>query len=244
LYAKFSKCEFWLKEVPFLGHVISSEGIAVDPSKVREVLDWKPPKLVTQICNFLRLARYYHRFIPNFFKIVKLMTKLLEKNAKFKWSQQCEEAFLTLKKLLTNVPVLAQPDIEKLFDVYYDASCTSIGGVLMQEVRVIAYASRQLRRHKEHYPTHDLELLAVVQALKVWRHYLLDNLVYIYTDHKSLKYLFTQPNMNMRQQRWLELIKNYELEIHYHPGKTNVVADALSCKAHCNHLVIQSHLMF
>jgi hypothetical protein len=134
------------------------------------------------------------------------MTKLLEKNAKFKWSQQCEETFLTLKKLLTTASVLAQPDIEKLFDVYCDASCTSIECVLMQEVRVIAYALRQLRRHEEHYPTHDLELLAVVHVLKVWRHYLLDNLVHIYTDHKSLKYLFTQPNMNIRQQRWLELI--------------------------------------
>jgi hypothetical protein len=135
-----------------------------------------------------------------------------------------------LKKLLTTAPVLAQPDIEKLFDVYYDASGTGIGGVLMQDGRAIAYALRQLRRHEEHYPTHDLELLAVVHALKDWRHYLLGNLVHIYTDHKSLKYLFTQPDLNMRQRRWLELIKDYELEVHYHPGKANVVADALSRK--------------
>jgi hypothetical protein len=144
LYAKFNKCAFWLREVLFLGHVISAEGIAIDPSKVQEVLEWKSPKSVTQIRSFLRLAGYYHRFIPNFSKIVKPMTQLLEKDVKFKWSPQCEEAFLTLKKLLTTTPVLAQLDIEKPFDVYCDASDTGIGGVLMQDGRAIAYASRQL----------------------------------------------------------------------------------------------------
>jgi hypothetical protein len=241
LYAKFSKCAFWLKEVPFLGHVISVEGIAVDPSKVQEVLDWKFPRSVTQIHSFLGLAGYYRRFIPNFSKIAKPMTKLLEKEAKFKWSPQCEEAFLTLKQLLTTVPVLAQPDSEKPVYVYYDVSDTGIGGVLMQEGCAIAYASRQLRRHEEHLPTHDLELLAVIHALKVWRHYLLGNLVHMYTDHKSLKYLFTQPDLNMRQQRWLELIKDYELEVHYHLGKANVVADTLSRKHRCNHLTVLPH---
>jgi hypothetical protein len=123
LYVKFSKCAFWLKEVPFLGHVILAESIAVDPSKVQEVLDWKPPRSVTQIRSFLRLVGYYHRFIPNFSKIAKPMTKLLEKDTKFKWSPQYEEAFLTLKKLLTTAAVLAQPDIDKPFDVYCDVLC-------------------------------------------------------------------------------------------------------------------------
>jgi hypothetical protein len=140
LYAKFSKCAFWLREVPFFGHVISAEGIAVDPSKVEEVLEWKSPKSVTQIRSFLGLAGYYRRFILNFSKISKPMTQLLEKEAKFKWSPQCEEVFLTLKKLLTTAPVLAQPDIEKSFDVYCDASGTGIGGVLMQDGHAIAYA--------------------------------------------------------------------------------------------------------
>jgi hypothetical protein len=137
--------------------------------------------------------------------------------------------------------VLAQPDIEKLFDVYCDASDTGIGGVLMQDGRAFAYASRQLQHHEEHYPTHDLELLTVIHALKVWRHYLLGNLVHIYTNHKSLKYLFTQPDLNMRQRRWLKLIKDYDLEVHYHLGKANMVADALSRKHRCNHLTVQSH---
>jgi hypothetical protein len=120
-----------------------------------------------QIRSFLGLAGYYRRFIPNFSKIVKPMTKLLEKEAKFKWSPQCEEVFLTLKKLLTTVHVLAQPNIKKSFDVYCDESRTGIGGVLMQDGRAIAYASQQLQRHEEHYSTHDLELLAIVHTLKV-----------------------------------------------------------------------------
>jgi hypothetical protein len=119
-----------------------------------------------------------------------------------------------LKVLLTTTPVLAQPDIDKPFDVYCDASGSGLGCVLMQEGRVIAYASRQLRRHEEHYPTHDLELAVVVHALKIWRHYLLGNVWHLYTDHKSLKYIFTQSELNMRQRRWLELIKDYDLEIH------------------------------
>jgi hypothetical protein len=136
--------------------------------------------------------------------------------------------------LLTTASVLAQPDIEKPFDVYCDASGSGLGCILMQEGRS-AYASRQLRRHEEHYPTHDIELATVVHALKIWCHYLLGNICHIYTYHKSLKYIFTQSKLNMRQRRWLELIKDYELEIHYHPGKANVVADALSRKAsyHC-----------
>jgi hypothetical protein len=132
--------------------------------------------------------------------------------------------------------VLAHPDTAKPFDVYCDASGTGIGGVLMQEGRVISYSSRQLRRHEEHYPIHDFELAAVVMALRMWYHYLLGNVVHIYMDHKSLKYIFTQLDLNMRQQRWLELIKDYELEVHYHPRKANIVADTLSHKAHCNYL--------
>ena len=156
------------------------------------------------------------------------MTQLLQKDVKFVWTKECEVAFTTLRHLLTTAPVLAQPDIEKPFDVFCDASGTGLGCVLMQEGRVIAYASRQLRKHEANYPTHDLELAVVVHALKLWRHYLLGNLCHIYTDHKSLKYIFTQPELNMRQRRWLELIKDYNLEVHYHRGKANVVADALS----------------
>ncbi|WVZ58445.1 hypothetical protein U9M48_008720 [Paspalum notatum var. saurae] len=234
LYAKFNKCAFWLKDVSFLGHILSEKGVAVDSSKVNNVLNWKQPETVTEIQSFLGLAGYYRCFIKDFSKTAKPMTSLTKKNAKYLWSSNCKEAFQTLKKLLTSAPVLAQPDVAKPFDMYCDASGNGLGCILMQEGRVIAYASRQLRKHEANYPTHDLELATVVHALKIWRHYLLGNTCHIYTDHKSLKYILTQPELNMKQRRWLELIKDYDLEIHYHPGKANVVADALSRKANCN----------
>jgi hypothetical protein len=184
--------------VSFLGHVVSPKGITVDTGKVKEVLEWKPPTTVSEVQSFHGLAGYYCRFIPNFSKITKPITELLKKGNKYLWSEACDEAFKHLKKLLTTSPVLAQPDTTKPFDVYCDASGTGLGGVLMQEGRVIPYSSRQLRYHEEHYPTHDLELAAVVMALRTWHHYLLGNVVHIYTDHKSLKYIFTQPDLNMR----------------------------------------------
>nr|ABA98110.1 retrotransposon protein, putative, Ty3-gypsy subclass [Oryza sativa Japonica Group] len=224
LYAKFSKCEFWLSEVKFLGHVISSGGVAVDPSNVESVLSWKQPKTVSEIRSFLGLVGYYRR--P--------MTRLLQKEVKYKWTEGCEQSFQELEKRLVTAPVLILPDSRKGFQVYCDASRLGLGCVLMQEGKVVAYASRQLRPHENNYPTHDLELAAVVHALKIWRHYLFGDRTEMYTDHKSLKYIFTQPNLNMRQRRWLELIKDYDMEIHYHPGKANVVADALSRKSYCN----------
>jgi hypothetical protein len=240
MYAKFSKCAFWLEEIQFLGHVLSAKGIVVDPNKVKDILEWNSPTTVHQVRSFLELAGYYRRFIPNFSKIVKPITGLLKNDTKFDWSSKCNEAFEQLKVLLTTAPVLAQPDIEKPFDVYCDASGSGLGCVLMKVGRVIAYASRQLRWHEENYSTHDLELATVVHALKIWRHYLLGNICHLYTDHKRLKYIFTHSELNMRQRRWLELIKDYDLEIHYHSGKANVVADALSRKASCHCLTIRT----
>ncbi|WVZ93980.1 hypothetical protein U9M48_039926 [Paspalum notatum var. saurae] len=212
LCAKFSN---------FLGHILSEKGVAVDPSKVEDVLNWKQPKTVTEIQSFLGLAGYYRRFIKDFSKTTKPMTSLTKKNAKYVWSLNCEEAFQTLKKLLTSALVLAQPDVTKPFDVYCDASSNGLYCVLMQEGRMIAYTSRQLKKHEVNYPTHDLELAAVVHALKIWRHYLLGNTCHIYTDHKS------------------QLIKDYDIEIHYHLGKANVVAYALSRRAHCHVLEVR-----
>jgi hypothetical protein len=166
------------------------------------------------------------------------MTELLKKGVNFVWSEECDQAFHTLRKHLTSAPVLTQPDMSKPFEVFCDASGTGLGCVLMKENRVIAYASRALRPHEKNYPTHHLELAAVVHALKLWRHYLMGNHCNIYTDHKSLKYIFTQSDLNMRQRRWLELIKDYDLAVHYHPGKANVVADALSRK-HCNYVTLE-----
>jgi hypothetical protein len=140
LYAKFSRCEFWIKEVLFLGHVISPKVITVDPGKVKEVLDWMPPMSVSEVQSFLGLAGYYRKFIPNFSKIAKPITELLKKGNQYVWSDACGDAFKNLKKLLSTSPMFAQPDIANLFDVYCDASGTGLGGVLMQEGQVISYS--------------------------------------------------------------------------------------------------------
>jgi hypothetical protein len=238
LYAKLSKCEFWLKQVALLGHVISKGGISVDPSKVQDVLSWKTPTSVSDIRSFLELAGYYRRFIEGFSRISKPMAELLEKDKEFKWMPACESSFQELKKRLTIAPVLVMPDIEKPFSIYCDASGQGLGCVLMQDGRVVAYASRQLRKHEVNYPTHDLELAAVVHALKIWRHYLMGKRCELYTNHKSLKYIFTYSSLNLRKRRWLELIKDYDLGINYHPEKANMVADALSHRSHVSQLVV------
>jgi hypothetical protein len=206
----------------------------VDLGKVRDVLNWMPPTNVSEIRSFLGLAGYYRRFIKNFSTIAKPMTKLLEKNKAFEWTGECQTSFEELKKRLTSALVLILPDLTKKFDIYCDASHRGLGCVLMQEEQVVCYASRQLRKHKEIYPTHDLELAAVVHALKIWRHYHIGHRCKIYSDHKSLKYIFTQDDLNLRQRRWLELIKDYDLGINYHPEKAIVVVDALSHKKYCN----------
>ncbi|KAK9085630.1 hypothetical protein Sjap_026041 [Stephania japonica] len=156
------------------------------------------------------------------------MTRLTKKDVPFEWSEECEQAFLELKKRLTTAPVLALPEPGKELTVYTDASGTGLGCVLMQEGRPVAYLSRRLRPHEHNYPVHDLELAAVVFALKAWRHYLYGEKFVLYTDHQSLRYIFTQKDLNMRQRRWLELLKDYDFTSEYHPGKANVVADALS----------------
>ncbi|GJT43865.1 putative nucleotidyltransferase, ribonuclease H [Tanacetum coccineum] len=230
LYAKFSKCEFWLQEVHFLGHVVNQSGIHVDPSKIEAVKNWKTPTTPSEIRSFLGLAGYYRWFIVIFSKIAKPLASLTQKNQKYVWGVKQEEAFQTLKNNLCDAPILTLPDGVEDFMVYCDASNQGLGCVLMQRGKVIAYASKQLKIHEKNYTTHDLELGAVVFALKTWRHYLYGTKSVIYTDHKSLQHIFDQKELNMRQRRWIELFSDYEYEIRYHPGKANVVADALSRK--------------
>ncbi|KAL4028410.1 hypothetical protein IC575_011606 [Cucumis melo] len=167
LYAKFSKCEFWLKQVSFLGHVVSKARVSVDPAKIEAVTGWTRPSTVSEVCSFLGLAGYYRRFVENFSRIATPLTQLTRKGAPFVWSKACE-GFRTLS----------------------EAS--------YRTGKVVAYASRQLKSHEQNYPTHDLELAAVVFALKIWRHYLYGEKIQIFTDHKSLKYFFTQKELNMR----------------------------------------------
>ncbi|GJS28070.1 putative reverse transcriptase domain-containing protein [Tanacetum coccineum] len=212
LYAKFSKCEFWLSKVQFLGHVIDSEGIHVDPAKIEAIKDWASPKTPTEIRQFLGLAGYYRRFIEGFSKIARPMTKLTQKSVKFEWGEKAETAFQLLKQKLCSAPILALPEGNENFVVYCDASHKGLGAVLMQREKVIAYASRQLKVHEKNYTTHDLELGAVKE-------------------------------LNMRQRRWLELLSDYDCEIRYHPGKANVVADALSRKERSKPLRVRALVM-
>ncbi|GKA00620.1 putative reverse transcriptase domain-containing protein [Tanacetum coccineum] len=228
LYAKFSKCEFWISKVQFLGHVIDSRGIHVDPAKIESIKDWASPKTPTEIRQFLGLAGYYRRFIEGFSKIAKSMTKLTQKGIKFDWGEKEENAFQLIKQKLCSAPILALPEGSEDFVVYCDASHKGLGAVLMQREKVIAYASRQLKIHEKNYTTHDLELGSVVFALKIWRHYLYRTKCTVFTDHKSLQHILDQKELNMRQRRWLELLSHYDCDIRYHPGKANVVADALN----------------
>nr|GFA01480.1 retrotransposon protein, putative, Ty3-gypsy subclass [Tanacetum cinerariifolium] len=230
LYAKFSKCDFWLGQVAFLGHIVSADGITMDPAKVEAITKWPRPTTMTKVRSFLGLAGYYRRFVEGFSLLVLPLMKLMQKGEKFVWNEEREKSFEEIKRRLVSSPVLTLPSGTGGYQIYSDQSKKGLGCVLMQHGKVIAYASRQLKPYEENYPTHDLELAAVVFALKIWRHYLYGKTFDIFTDHKSLKYIFTQKELNMRQRHWLELLKDYDANIQYHPGKANVVADALSRK--------------
>ncbi|GJX48088.1 putative reverse transcriptase domain-containing protein [Tanacetum coccineum] len=219
-----------IRRVQFLGHVIDSEGIHVDPAKIESIKDWASPKTATEIRQFLGLAGYYRRFIEGFSKIDKLMTKLTQKKVKFDWSDKAETTFQLIKQKLCSVPILALLEGSEVFIVYCNASIKGLDAVLMQREKVIAYASRQVKIHEKNYTTHDLELGAVVFSLKIWRYYLYGTKCIVFTDHKSLQHILDQKELNIRQRRWLELLCDYDCEIRYHRGKANVVVDALSRK--------------
>ncbi|GKA50235.1 putative reverse transcriptase domain-containing protein [Tanacetum coccineum] len=227
------------------GHLklILSEGIHVDPAKIESIKDWASPKTPTEIRQFLGLAGYYRRFIEGFSKIARPMTKLTQKSVKFDWGEKAEAAFQLLKQKLCSALILALPEGSENFVVYCDASHKGLGAVLMQKEKVIAYASRQLKVHEKNYTTHDLELGAVVFALKMWRHYLYGTKCVVFTDHKSLQHILDQKELNMRQRWWLELLSDYDCEIRYHPGKANVVADALSRKERSKPLRVRALVM-
>ncbi|GJV59818.1 putative reverse transcriptase domain-containing protein [Tanacetum coccineum] len=189
LYAKFSKCGFWIPKVQFIEYVIDTRGIHVDPAKIESIKDWASPKTPTKIRQFLGLAGYYRRFIEGFSKIAKSMTKLTQKGIKFDWGEKEENAFQLIKQKLCSAPILALLERSEEFVVYCDASHKGLGVVLMQREKVIAYASRQLKVHEKNYTTHDLELGSVVFALKIWRHYLYGTRCTVFTDHKSLQHI-------------------------------------------------------
>ncbi len=191
-------------------------------------MDWPIPRNAHEIRSFMGLAGYYRRFVEGFSKIAKPITTLQRKGVKYEWTVECNNAFSKLKRLLTSAPILRVPDMDKDFTVCTDASKQGLGAVLMQDKGVIAYASRKLKPHEELYATHDLELAAIVLALKIWRHYLVGRSFTLKSDHQSLQYLFTQRDLNARQRRWSEFLIEYDFGISYIKGKENVVVDALS----------------
>ena len=190
----------------------------VHPAKISAVMQWEVPRTPTEIRSFLGLAGYYRRFIQDFSKIALPLTLLTKKSAAFSWGDEQQRAFEDLRRRLCEAPILTLPEGMEDMVVYCDASCQGLGAVIMQCGKVIAYASRQLKPHEAKYPTHDLELGAVVFALKIWRHYLFGVKCTVYTDHKSLKYLMDQQNLNMRQRRWLDVLKDYDCEITLPPS--------------------------
>ena len=208
-----------------------ASGVPMDPEKVESVMSWERPKSIFEMRCFLGLAGYYRRFIEDFSRLAAPVTRLTLKVVKFDWDDQCEEVFQELKRRLTSTPILIVPERGQGYTVYRDASKTRLGCVLMQSGRVVAYGSRQLKNHEMNYPTHDMELEAVVFSLKIWHYYLYGEQFEMYSDHKSLKYIFTQRDLNMRQRQWMEFLEDYDFTLHYHPGKENVVADALSRKS-------------
>ncbi|KAL4010978.1 hypothetical protein IC575_028020 [Cucumis melo] len=191
LYAKFSKCEFWLKKVSFLEHVVYSKGVSVDPAKMEAVTNWPRLSTVSEIHSFLGLAGYYRRFVEDFSRIASPLTQLTTNGTPFVSSSACESNFQELKQKLVTAPVLTVLDGSGSFVIYSDASKKGLGCVLMQQGKVVASASRQLKSHEQNYPIHYLELAAVVFTLKIWKHYLYGEKIQIFTDHKSLKYFFT-----------------------------------------------------
>ena len=231
LYAKASKCQFGMAELDFLGHTISGAGIKVDARKVKAILDWPDPSDAHQLRCFLGLAGFYRRFVNRFSHIAAPLTNITGAKATWRWSEVEAKAFAELKHALTTTPVLATPDFAYPFELYTDASQFAIGATLLQDqgngLQPIAYESRKLNSAERNYPIHELELLAVIHALRTWRCYLEGSKFRVNSDHLNLKYLTTQRNLSRRQARWLETLQQFDLDIHYKAGSDNL-ADPLS----------------
>ena len=190
--------------------------------KKKEVKQCPRPNSATDIRSLLALSSYYRRFMKGFSSTTSILTRLIQKMIKFPWSNDCEKSFEELKTILTTALVLNLPKGSDVYVIYCDASRVCLGCVLMQRDKVIAYASKQFKVHEKNYQTHDLEFAAVVFALKIWRHYLYGVHVDVFTVHKSLRYVFTQKDLNLLQRRWLDFLKDYHIIVQYHTGKADV----------------------
>ena len=234
LFAKLSKCDFAKDRIEYLGHIVSAQGIHPDPKKVSVIKDWPRPKSVNELQRFLGMVNFYRRFMEKFAYVAQPLTDLLLQERTFEWTEKEQGAFELLKGALMKTPVLLLPNLDIPFTVTTDASQTAIGAVLTQLGQddglshPVAFESRKLKEAEQNYPVHELELLAIVHALRTWRVYLLGRHFQVFTDHHSLTYLQTQPSLSKRQARWVEFLQEFDFEIIYKPGKNNQVADALS----------------
>jgi hypothetical protein len=232
LFAKLSKCSFYQRKIHYLGHIIPEKWIAMDPKKIKSIEGWPTPRNVSEVRSFMGLAGYYKRFIEGFSNIAHPITSFQNKGVKFEWTPYCERSFQHLKYFLTSAPILRIFYPNEDFIVSTDACKEGLGGVLSQNGHVVLYKSGKLKEHERHYATHDLELAAIVHALKIWRHYLMGKIFELRTDYSSLKYLFGQPTLNVRQIRWLEFLGEYDFYIKNIKGKENKVANALNRRVH------------
>jgi hypothetical protein len=232
LYVKLSTCSFYHNKIHYLRHIISKEGIEVDPENIEVIRGWSTPKNVTEVRSFMALAGYYSRFIKGFSKIAHPITSLQKKGLKFQWTLDCEKSFQHLKQLLTSAPISRIADPNEDFIVCTYPCKEGFGGVLVQNGFVVCYESKKLKEHERHYATHDLELEAIVHVLRKRRHYLMGKRFELRTNHNGLKYLFDQPTLNARQSRWLEFLSEYNFDIKHIKGQENKVVDALSRRVH------------
>ena len=228
LYANFAKCMFALDHIEFLGFVVSSQGVHVDQSKVVAIRQWPTPTNVHEVQSFHGLASFYRRFVKDFSTIAAPLNAIVKKDVVFKWGEEQQKAFESLKEKLTNAPILTLPNFTKTFEIECDASNVGLRAVLLQEGHPIAYFSEKLNRSHLNYSTYDKELYALVRALHNWQHYLFPKEFVIHSDHESLKYLKSQNKLNKRHAKWVEFIEQFPYVIKHKQGKNNVVADALS----------------
>lgn len=227
LFAKFSKCEFVVQQVTYLGHLVSNGGVAADPEKLRAIQDWPIPVSITALRGFLGLTGYYRQFVHNYTTITAPLTELLKHN-NFQWNPVAQSAFDNLKRAMTSLPVLALPNFSLPFDVTTDASGVAIGAVLSQDMHPIVFFSQKLCPRMQLASAYEREMFAITIAVKKWCHYLLGHHFRIFTDQKSLKGLISQVIQTPAQHKWLTKLLGFDYEIIYTPGKSNVVADALS----------------
>jgi hypothetical protein len=231
---------FYQKKIHYLGHIISEQGIAIDAENIEAIRGWPTPRNVSDVRYFMGLVSYYRRFIVGFSKIAHPITSLKKKGTKFEWALKCENNFNPLKELLTSAPVLKIVDPNEGFLVCTNTCKEGLGEVLTQNGHVIGYETRNLKEHEKNYATHDLELVAIVHALRMWRHYLMGKKFELRTDHIGMKFVFEQPTLNARKTRWLEFLSEYDFDIKHIKGKENKFVDALSRRVHLMHATVVS----